>query len=93
MRTPRRPDIRTEIKPQSPSPARAAGVSFPVASQLPPIADAPKASAVEAPSPAPSAVPGTAPLREDNDAGTLMDVLTRSDAETVPLGKDKFKIS
>jgi hypothetical protein len=38
-------------------------------------------------------VPGTAPSREDNDAGTLMDVLTRSDAETVPLDKDKFKIS
>ncbi len=93
MRTPRRPDMRPEIKPPSPPPARAAGVSFPVATQLPPVADAPKASAVEAPSPAPSAVPGTAPSRQDNDAGTLMDVLTRSDAETVPLDKDKFKIS
>jgi 3-carboxy-cis,cis-muconate cycloisomerase len=93
MRTPRRPDMRPEIKPPSPPPARAAGVSFPVATQLPPVADAPKASAVEAPSSAHSAVPGTAPSREDNDAGTLMDVLTRSDAETVPLDKDKFKIS
>jgi len=91
MRTPRRPDIRTEIKP--PPPARPTETALPVAPQLPPVADAPKASGVEVPSPAPSAVPGTAPLREDNDAGTLMDVLTRSDAETVPLGKDKFKIS
>jgi 3-carboxy-cis,cis-muconate cycloisomerase len=93
MRTPRRPDIRTEIKPQSPSPARPAGVSFPVATQLPPVADAPKASGVEVPSPAPSAVPGTAPSREDNDAGALLDVLTRADTETVPLDKDKFKVS
>jgi hypothetical protein len=38
-------------------------------------------------------VPGTAPSREDNAAGALLDVLTRADTETVPLDKDKFKVS
>jgi hypothetical protein len=93
MRTPRRPDIRTEIKPQYSPPARPAKAPLPVAAQLPPVADAPKASAVEAPSPTPSAVPETAPSREDNNAGALMDVLTRDDTEAVPSDKDKFKIS
>jgi 3-carboxy-cis,cis-muconate cycloisomerase len=85
MRTPRRPDSRTEIKPPSPPPARPAGVPLPVAAQLPPVADAPP--------PTPSAVPETAPPREDHAAGALMDVLTRTDAETVPPDKDKFKLS
>jgi hypothetical protein len=93
MRMPRRPDIRPEIKPQSPSPARPATGSLPVATQLLPVADAPKASAVEAPPPAPSAVPEAVPPREDHAAGALLDVLTRADTETVPLDKDKFKVS
>ena len=66
---------------------------MPVAAQLPPVADAPKATAAEAPPPTPSAVPETAPPREEQPAGALMDVLTRTDAETVPPDKDKFKFS
>jgi 3-carboxy-cis,cis-muconate cycloisomerase len=93
MRTPRRPDIRTEIKPQSPPLARPAEVSLPVAAQLPPVADAPKATAADASPPTPSAVPEAMPPREDHAAGALMDVLTRPDTEAVPLDKDKFKIS
>jgi 3-carboxy-cis,cis-muconate cycloisomerase len=93
MRTPRRPDIRTEIKPLSPPPARPAEVPLPVAAQLPPVADSPKATAAYASPPTPSAVPEAVPPREDHAAGALMDVLTRADAETVPPDKDKFKIS
>jgi 3-carboxy-cis,cis-muconate cycloisomerase len=91
MRTPRRPDIRTEIKPLSPPPARPAEVPLPVAAQLPPVANS--ATVADVSPPTPSAVPDTAPSREDHAAGALMDVLTRPDTEAVPLDKDKFKIS
>jgi 3-carboxy-cis,cis-muconate cycloisomerase len=88
MRTPRRPDIRTEIKPPTPPPARPAEVPLPVAPQLPPVADAPKATP-----PMPSAVPKPVPAREDQGAGALMDVLARTDpAAAAPLDKDKFKV-
>ena len=95
MRTPRRPDVRTEIKPPPPPPTRPAEVQLPVAPQLPPVADAPKATAIEATPPTPSAVPEPGPAREDHAAGALMDVLTRAapDAEAGPLEKDKFKFS
>jgi 3-carboxy-cis,cis-muconate cycloisomerase len=93
MRTPRRPDIRTEIKPQSPLPTRPAEVSLPVAAQLPPVADAPKATAADASPPTASPVAEAVPSREDHSAGALMDVLTRVSPEASPLEKDKFKLS
>ena len=87
MRTPRRPDIRTEIKPPPNPPAR------PVEAQLPPVTDAPKATTVEATPSTPSAVAEPVPPREDREAGALMDVLTRTDAVAAPPDKDKFKFS
>ena len=57
---------RPEIKPQSPPPARPAEVPLPVAAQLPPVADAPKATAAEASPPTPSAVPEAVPPREEH---------------------------
>src|SRR3954467_514965 len=88
MRTPRRPDIRAEIKPSPP----AVAAPLPVAPQLPPIADAPKATAAEA-WPRASTARETAPPREHQRAGALMDVLTRAGPEAAPSEKEQLKLS
>src|SRR4051794_37897405 len=88
MRTPRRPDIRAEIKPSPP----AVEAPLPVAPQLPPVADAPNATAAEA-WPRASTARDTAPPREHQRAGALMDVLTRADPEAAPSEKDQLKLS